>query len=438
VPSRKGIAENLIAAGIWVALVWVIQHFSGLAAGWTVLLIFAGILVVAGLLIRGRTAEAAGKSARLPKPLFKDDAEHIARMPAAQEAAAAIASEERDRDTARQTSSSALSRVPALRFGPPHIASNEINQRGPHGWRVVPAGFPIVTLVNDPAPGTVDPVDAENVTVRVTLCNPTGEVLDRYTARMANSDEPVVGPAHTAELAEHTISPNGREWPFNTVVKAQDEPYMRVWNNDSMRRLKGQMPYDRLTAIVEARGRGIQTSETYEIVADPLSIEKIDQPAASAEHATLEAEVAQKWGENEEWVQHILVTNRGPQGRFRATITTPIGGLERDYGRAIRLLWEQSNSDELDLGRGEPGRLRFASFMRSDEGLEVKFFAIPNSRHASGTGYLPTVPYRITSGELLFDLCLRNVDTDETVERHARVIFHGPESTPRLTFWTET
>jgi hypothetical protein len=50
VPSRKGIAENLIAWALIATGGYVIHHFGHLAAGWTIVLIVAAVLLVTGLL----------------------------------------------------------------------------------------------------------------------------------------------------------------------------------------------------------------------------------------------------------------------------------------------------------------------------------------------------------------------------------------------------
>ena len=65
-PSRKGIAENLIAWAIIVAGGWVIHHFAGLATGWTLALVIAGVLLASGLLLRGGT----GEGAKQPQPIW--------------------------------------------------------------------------------------------------------------------------------------------------------------------------------------------------------------------------------------------------------------------------------------------------------------------------------------------------------------------------------
>lgn len=148
-------------------------------------------------------------------------------------------------------------------------------------------------------------------------------------------------------------------------------------------------------------------------------------------------EPSQQWGDDPAWVQHILVTNRGQRGRFRASLTSDISGLEKPYGRAMRLLWEQTNSAEMELGHGEQGRLRLASFSSSGGTIEARFFAIPTSRHEQGAGYHPTQPYALTVPDLTFDVCVRNAESDETFERKARVIFSGNESRPRLSLWEE-
>jgi hypothetical protein len=69
--------------------------------------------------------------------------------------------------------------------------------------------------------------------------------------------------------------------------------------------------------------------------------------------------------------------------------------------------------------------------------IEARFFAVPTSRHSEGTGHLPTQPYTLSERELTFGLCIRNAETDETVERNARVVFGGDEYQPRLTFWKD-
>jgi hypothetical protein len=160
------------------------------------------------------------------------------------------------------------------------------------------------------------------------------------------------------------------------------------------------------------------------VLEDYVSSEQMEIPVPlemTDETVDIEPEDSQQWGESSDWVQHILVTNRGRRGKFRASVTSDIEGLDRKYGKGMRLLWEQSNSDELELGRNEQGRLRLASFQWSADRVEARFFAIPTSRHATGTGYLPTQPYRIAADELNFDLCLRNVESDEMWERYGRV-----------------
>jgi hypothetical protein len=159
-----------------------------------------------------------------------------------------------------------------------------------------------------------------------------------------------------------------------------------------------------------------------------------EQPQDSVE---MEAEDSQQWGDNPAWVQHILVTNSGPRGRFKASLTTDIAGLEKPYGKAMRLLWEQTNSGEMELGNGEQGRLRLASFLSSRDRIEARFFAIPTSRHKPGTGYQPTHPYFVKVPDLTFDLCVRNADTDETAERSAKVVFSGNECRPHLSLWAK-
>jgi hypothetical protein len=161
---------------------------------------------------------------------------------------------------------------------------------------------------------------------------------------------------------------------------------------------------------------------------------RVARKEALTDALLIEPEPTQQWGGRADYVQHILVTNRGPAAKFRAQVTSPISGLDKEYGKGMRVLWEQTNADEIELGEGELGRLRFASFERNDAGPHVTFYAIPTTRHATGEGYLPTQRYAVSGNELLFDLCLRNIEDDVTYERHARVVFSG-ESRPHLSLW---
>jgi hypothetical protein len=72
VPSRKGIAENLIAWALIFAGGYVIHHFAHLATGWTVALIVAAALLTSGSLLlvsdRHRTPQSAITSTSLPAP----------------------------------------------------------------------------------------------------------------------------------------------------------------------------------------------------------------------------------------------------------------------------------------------------------------------------------------------------------------------------------
>lgn len=171
-----------------------------------------------------------------------------------------------------------LGQRPELMFGATHIDDEQVQVliKGVHR-KLLEGRFPIITIANDPPADAIDPPDAENVTVTLTLVTNQGEPIDEYVARCAGTDEPVFGSSSKQELSEHTLAPNGRAWSFNTVVLLEDEPFVRKWNNQSMRHLSDQIEQESFLVVAAARGRNVQIKETFQITANPLAIRRVAQ-----------------------------------------------------------------------------------------------------------------------------------------------------------------
>lgn len=132
------------------------------------------------------------------------------------------------------------------------------------------------------------------------------------------------------------------------------------------------------------------------------------------------------------YIQHVRVTNNGPQATFSAQVTSDFAGLDRAYGQGNELVWERPQAAEKRLGKDQEGLLRLAEFERVDGQLVVRFFAVPEYRHQGHPGsYLPTMPYSIVADSLTFEFCVRNVDRDIVYRRSARFTF-TPEDEPVL------
>lgn len=123
------------------------------------------------------------------------------------------------------------------------------------------------------------------------------------------------------------------------------------------------------------------------------------------------------------WNEHLLVTNNGPGGQFRASLDGAVTGIDRElYGQGSTIAWEGSREHERHLARGESANLRLIhSYAPSPDTRYLRFWVPPSPHSGSDGRYLVGTELLVQADLVRFSLRLVDVERDLSVVRHLSI-----------------